>query len=230
MTSTYRYLWNYEVITYSDGTTSETSKRVIGTYGDTGEKGAKGDTGAKGDKGDKGDTGEKGATGAPGAKGDKGDTGAKGDKGDTGATGPQGPAGAKGDKGDKGDQGETGPQGEQGDPGEDAMYVYITSDKSTATAREVASTVKLTAIVCKGEETDIDPQGYTYHYAWTQSIDNQAEKFAGKGRTYTITIDDNYCDEKAGVSVALVPTSYFWITNENNVRIEDGNGNPIEVA
>lgn len=39
MTETARYLWNYEQITYTDGTTSETDKRVIGTYGDKGNDG-----------------------------------------------------------------------------------------------------------------------------------------------------------------------------------------------
>lgn len=78
ITSSKKYLWNYEVITYTDGSKTNTSPAIIGTYGD------KGSTGAKGDKGDKGDTG------ATGAKGDKGDTGATGAKGATGATGAKG--------------------------------------------------------------------------------------------------------------------------------------------
>lgn len=36
LTSTNKYLWNYEIITYTDNTTSSTSKRVIGVYGDDG--------------------------------------------------------------------------------------------------------------------------------------------------------------------------------------------------
>lgn len=71
MTSTNKYLWNYETINYTNGSSADTKKRVIGTYGD------KGDTGDKGDKGDTGD------------KGDKGDTGDKGDKGDDGRDGGQ---------------------------------------------------------------------------------------------------------------------------------------------
>ena len=66
MTTTNKYLWNYERIAYTDGSAKDTAKRVIGAYGNTGATGA---TGAKGDKGD---------TGATGAKGDKGDTGATG--------------------------------------------------------------------------------------------------------------------------------------------------------
>lgn len=45
LTTTNKYLWNYEVIIYTDGTTENTAKRVIGVYGDTGTKG---DTGADG--------------------------------------------------------------------------------------------------------------------------------------------------------------------------------------
>ena len=48
MTPTNKYLWNYETITYTDTTTKDTEKRVIGAYGDTGSKGDKGDTGATG--------------------------------------------------------------------------------------------------------------------------------------------------------------------------------------
>lgn len=90
MTESNKYLWNYETITYTNGTTVDTTKRVIGVYGD---KGATGATGAKGDKGDKGATGPQGPQGPQGVKGDKGP---QGDKGATGATGPQGPQGAAG--------------------------------------------------------------------------------------------------------------------------------------
>lgn len=50
-----KYLWNYEVVKYTDGTiASTTAPCIIGSYGDTG---------AKGDKGAKGDTGATGPTG-----------------------------------------------------------------------------------------------------------------------------------------------------------------------
>lgn len=42
MTTTNKYLWNYEIITKTDNTTSETAKRVIGVYGNTGNTGAAG--------------------------------------------------------------------------------------------------------------------------------------------------------------------------------------------
>lgn len=89
-----KYLWNYEVVKYTDGTVaSTTAPCIIGSYGDRGSKGDTGATGAKGDKGDKGATGPQGPQGPQGVKGDKGP---QGDKGATGATGPQGPQGAAG--------------------------------------------------------------------------------------------------------------------------------------
>ncbi|WP_418818070.1 carbohydrate-binding protein [Paraprevotella clara] len=45
ITTTNRYLWNYEIVTYTNSTTSETKKRVIGAYGNTGNTGATGATG-----------------------------------------------------------------------------------------------------------------------------------------------------------------------------------------
>lgn len=60
MTPTNKYLWNYEIITYSDKRTETTSKRVIGAYGNTGPQGPAGADGADG---------KPGATGSPGADG-----------------------------------------------------------------------------------------------------------------------------------------------------------------
>lgn len=45
MTESNKYLWNYETITYTNGTTVDTTKRVIGVYG---SKGATGATGSQG--------------------------------------------------------------------------------------------------------------------------------------------------------------------------------------
>lgn len=42
LTATYKYLWNYEKITYTDGTSSQTKPAVIGVYGDKGNTGDKG--------------------------------------------------------------------------------------------------------------------------------------------------------------------------------------------
>ena len=54
MSATDKYLWNYEVVTYTDGSTHQTTPAVIGVYGDKGDKGDKGDDGSPGAKGDPG--------------------------------------------------------------------------------------------------------------------------------------------------------------------------------
>ncbi len=84
MTATNKYLWNYETITYTSGSSTSTTKRVIGVYGD---KGATGATGAQGPQGEQGEKGDTGATGATGPQGEKGATGATGPQGEKGATG-----------------------------------------------------------------------------------------------------------------------------------------------
>lgn len=87
--ATNKYLWQKEVIAYTNGT-NQTTVLLLAVYGD---KGSKGDKGATGDTGPQGPQGEKGATGATGPKGpqgEKGATGATGPQGEKGATGPQG--------------------------------------------------------------------------------------------------------------------------------------------
>lgn len=48
MTATNRYLWNYEIVTYTNGGSMTTGKRVIGVYGDTGKAGTNGTNGSDG--------------------------------------------------------------------------------------------------------------------------------------------------------------------------------------
>lgn len=54
-----KYLWNYEVVKYTDGTVASTTVPcIIGSYGDRGSKGDKGDTGATGPQGPQGAAGK----------------------------------------------------------------------------------------------------------------------------------------------------------------------------
>ena len=48
MTESNKYLWNYEIITYTNGTMVDTTKRVIGVYGNKGATGATGPQGPQG--------------------------------------------------------------------------------------------------------------------------------------------------------------------------------------
>lgn len=52
VSSSKKYLWNYEKITYTNNVVQSSTPVIIGTYGDKGDKGDKGDPGNKGDKGD----------------------------------------------------------------------------------------------------------------------------------------------------------------------------------
>ena len=45
ITSTNKYLWNYEIITYTNNTTNETTPHIIGAYGDKGTDGGNGTDG-----------------------------------------------------------------------------------------------------------------------------------------------------------------------------------------
>lgn len=53
-TTSKKYLWNYEIVTYSDGTTSQTTPCVIGTHGATGATGKPGADGTDGADGKNG--------------------------------------------------------------------------------------------------------------------------------------------------------------------------------
>ena len=48
MTATDKYLWNYETIAYTSGSSVDTKKRVIGVYGDKGNAGSNGTNGTNG--------------------------------------------------------------------------------------------------------------------------------------------------------------------------------------
>ena len=63
VTSTKKYLWNYETVTFSDNSTVETDPMIIGAYGDKGATGSQGPQGLQGEQGPqgvKGDTGNAG--------------------------------------------------------------------------------------------------------------------------------------------------------------------------
>ena len=63
ITSSKRYLWSYQMVTYTSGSTTKTTPAIIGVWGNTGA------TGAQGPQGEVGPQGAKGATGAAGADG-----------------------------------------------------------------------------------------------------------------------------------------------------------------
>ncbi|WP_074415581.1 phage tail spike protein [Streptococcus suis] len=60
---TKRFLWNYRIELYTDGTTKTTDPTVIGVHGEKGDQGERGLQGLQGPKGDTGIQGPKGADG-----------------------------------------------------------------------------------------------------------------------------------------------------------------------
>ena len=134
--ATNKYLWNYEVISYTTGNPYTSSPRIIGTYGDKGEQGPQGIQGVQGVQGPKGDTPEitaskSGTTTTISVDGTSVATindGAKGDKGDKGDAGEQGPQGI---------QGIQGVQGPQGEAGNDAS-ISVSKSGNTATITAVS--------------------------------------------------------------------------------------------
>ena len=62
-TQTNRYLWNYEVTTYSNGTTKTAGPTIIGTYGEKGDRGEQGIQGIQGPQGEQGIPGTNGSDG-----------------------------------------------------------------------------------------------------------------------------------------------------------------------
>ena len=60
---TKRFLWNYRIERYTDGSIRSTDPAVIGVHGEKGEQGERGLQGLQGVKGDKGVQGDKGADG-----------------------------------------------------------------------------------------------------------------------------------------------------------------------
>ena len=79
MSETDKYLWQKEIIEYTDGT-KQTTVLLLAVYGD------KGATGPQGEQGIQGETGPKGDTGATGPQGPKGETGPQGETGADGKT------------------------------------------------------------------------------------------------------------------------------------------------
>lgn len=119
---------------------------------------------------------------------------------------------------------------EEGARGEDAILLYITSDKATMTPKETPLTVTLTAKIQKAEESDIDPLG-TKNYVWYQTRDDSTQEFCGKGKTYTFTIEDGYCEDRASVWFGLADDASFYnLMDESGNVLTDESNNPLEAA
>lgn len=181
-TTSKKYLWNYEKITYTNGTVVNTTPCIIGTHGATGPQGAKGDTGATGPTGPKGDTG---ATGPQGPKGDKGNTG---------ATGPQGPTGPKGP------QGATGPTGPKGS---DGQMLYATCGTGASTIAKVATLAAGTLTLKAGVTVAV-------RFTYANTASSPTLNVAGTGAKAIYTQGVRYAYWAAGATVVFTYDGANW--------------------
>ena len=207
-----RYLWNYEKISYTNGTTVNTTPVIIGTHGATGA------TGPKGEQGEKGDTGA---------------TGPKGDKGDTGETGPQGP---------KGDTGAQGPKGDDGAAGEDGQMLYATCETASATVAKVATlaagklTLKAGATVAVKFTYANNAASPTLNVGGTgaKAIYTQGVRYAywAAGATVVFTYDGTYwrvASEPVYANTATIgnPSARNIYLDGNNISFREGDDDKI---
>ena len=220
-TTSKKYLWNYEKITYTNGTVVNTTPCIIGTHGATGPQGAKGDTGATGPTGPKGDTG---ATGPQGPKGDKGNTGAtgpQGPKGDTGATGPQGPTGPKGPQGATGPKGPQGATGPTGPKGSDGQMLYATCGTGASTIAKVATLAAGTLTLKAGVTVAV-----RFTYANTASSPTLNVAKTGAKAIYTQGV--RYAYWAAGATVVFTYDGANWRVASEPVYASTATiGNPV---
>ena len=205
-TTSKKYLWNYEKITYTNGTVVNTTPCIIGTHGATGPQGAKGDkgnTGATGPQGPKGEQGEKGNTGA---------TGPQGPKGDTGATGPQGPTGPKGP------QGATGPTGPKGS---DGQMLYATCGTGASTIAKVATLAAGTLTLKAGATVAV-------RFTYANTASSPTLNVAGTGAKAIYTQGVRYAYWAAGATVVFTYDGANWRVASEPVYASTATiGNPV---
>ena len=199
-TTSKKYLWNYEKITYTNGSVVNTTPCIIGTHGATGPQGAKGDTGATGPTGPKGDTG---ATGPQGPKGDKGNTG---------ATGPQGPTGPKGP------QGATGPTGPKGS---DGQMLYATCGTGASTIAKVATLAAGTLTLKAGATVAV-------RFTYANTASSPTLNVAGTGAKAIYTQGVRYAYWAAGATVVFTYDGANWRVASEPVYASTATiGNPV---
>ena len=125
--------------------------------------------------------------------------------------------------------GNSGEDAQESYDGKDALYLYITSDKSTYVAKGETSTVVLTACLGQGDSIDIDPTGEYYSYLWYMATDDDESLPYKSGKNLTITVNDNFCEDRASLRVAIVEDEYLLLQDHNGTVIETHDGVGIEV-
>ena len=240
MTATNKYLWNYEVITYSDGTTSETQKRVIGVYGDKGNTGGTGPAGAAG-RGIKSiaeyylaSTAASGVTSSTAGWTTAQQTTTTSKKylwnyevvtytdnttyvstpviiGTHGATGPQGATGPTG---------ATGPAGPAGNKGADGQMLYATSATAATTAAKVANLASGTIVLKAGVTVAV-------RFTYANTADSPTLNINATGAKAVYTQGVRYAYWSAGATVIFTYDGSCWRVASEPVYADTATiGNP----
>lgn len=226
MTSVNKYLWNYETVTYTDGSSYNTEKRIIGVYGDKGATGPAGNAGAAG-KGIKSiveyylaSTAASGVTASTSGWTAAVQTTTTSKKylwnyevvtytdnttfvstpviiGTHGATGPTGP------KGDTGATGPTGATGQTGPKGADGQMLYATSGTAAATAAKVATLASGTIALKAGVTVAV-----RFTYANTAASPTLNVNNTGAKAIYTQGV--RYAYWTAGATVIFTYDGSYW--------------------
>lgn len=120
--------------------------------------------------------------------------------------------------------------GNDGSAGQEVLYLYITSNGSTATAKETPATVTLTGCVGRGAEIDTDPNGTKYHYAWYMQKDKEDECFYDSGKNVPLTISGNLFEDRAQMRFTLVDADFFQLVTHNGTALTNAGGEELEVG
>lgn len=210
MSETDKYLWQKEIIKYTDGT-EQTTVLLLAVYGDKGATGPQGETGATGPKGD---------------------TGPQGPQGETGATGPHGPQGETGPQGEPGAEGYS-PTVSTGTSSDGSTTITVTNkDGSTTTelvdgtARTEVSNLALTKIDRFGTNASMKWDGNILKIEATDPETNvpYAVEIGGNGIEFKydneavamINQDQLVIDKTVVLTEMQVNRYWTWRTRDNN--------------
>lgn len=116
-----------------------------------------------------------------------------------------------------------GKTGQKGDTGDSAIVGYVLPDSGTSVSKDSPKDVTLTAMVTDGTGEDLDPNGTVYKYHWFIKPDEESDQTFFKGKTKTITVDANLCDNRALIWFEWTDAFYLLAEDGTALISEDGN-------
>lgn len=116
-----------------------------------------------------------------------------------------------------------GKTGQKGDTGDSAIVGYVLPDSGTSVSKDSPKDVTLTAMVTDGTGEDLDPNGTVYKYHWFIKPDEESDQTFFKGKTKTITVDANLCDNRALIWFEWADAFYLFAEDGTALISEDSN-------